>query len=271
MNAPIRHRLIHASDHDLSGHFPLLRLPLGGDTGVLELPTYFLVVSLALCISIVWLVRRTDQAGLSRNRALDLALILMVGGMLGARLFHVFFEEPHYYFENPWRVLEIWRGGFVWFGGALSGAALGLLYLRWRQGAYGVWLDLFAPICALGYALGRVACLLTGCCYGRICTLESGRSFRLPAQLFAVFWELIALAVLLHLEKRRPQWLRKSGQLFVLWLALHSVGRILMEAMRADPRGAEIFGLSQATLISLVVGAWSIFQIINQVKRTSWH
>jgi phosphatidylglycerol:prolipoprotein diacylglycerol transferase len=258
---------VNAQNHDLSGHFPLLRLSMAGDANTLELPTYFVIISIALCICVFWLVRRAEQAGLSRNRALDLAVVLMVSGIIGARFFHILFEEPAYYLENPKRALEIWRGGFVWFGGALGATMAGLLYLLWRQGAYGHWLDLFAPVCALGYAMGRVACLLTGCCYGRVCTLQSGLSFRLPSQLFAVLWELAVVGALLWLEKRRPSWLRRPGQLFLLWLILHSTGRVIMETMRADPRGQDLMGLSQATVLSLIIGIWSLYRITRSQRR----
>lgn len=232
---------------DWGGHFPLLRL---GATGI-EFPTYFIVISLALCFCTLWAARRAEARGLSRNRALDIGLILLLFGFLGARLFHVFFEEPHSYWKEPSRALEIWRGGFVWYGGALVGAAAALTYVRWKRISAGAWLDVFAPVCALGYALGRVACLLTGCCYGAICVLPGGSAFRHPTQLYAILWELGALAILLRLERRRT--LRKPGRLFVVWLGLHAIGRLVMEAFRADPRGVEIFGLSQATWISLAL------------------
>lgn len=238
---------------DLGGHFPTLHLGEG-----LDFPTYFIVISLALCVCAIWLVRRTESRGLERNRALDLSLIVLFAGFAGSRAFHVLLEEPHYYWDDVSRVVEIWRGGFVWYGGALTGATAALAYLRWRRFAIGVWLDIFAPICALGYALGRVACLLTGCCYGAVCVLADGSSFRHPTQAYAMIWELGVLFLLLRLERwcdagRIARTWREPGRLFLVWLGLHSIGRIIMESFRADPRGPNLLGLSQATWISLVM------------------
>jgi phosphatidylglycerol:prolipoprotein diacylglycerol transferase len=250
---------------DVSGHFPLLHLADG-----YELQTYFLVVSLALCVCVLFLVRRTEARGLTRNLALDISMILMIFGMLGARLFHVAFEEPRYYLEEPMRVFQLWRGGFVWYGGALLGALASVLYVRHKKLPLGTWLDLFAPVAALGYALGRVACFLTGCCFGSVCVLGSGLRFRHPTQLYAILWELAALWLLLILERARGRvmpalkiplsiwqpfnrWLKPSGRLFALWLVLHGLGRILMEAFRADPRGPEPLGFSIATWISMLL------------------
>ena len=252
---------------NFSGLLPVI--PLGAG---LEIPTYFLIVSLAFCACLLWLVRRSEARGLSRNSALDLSLVVMIAGFLGARLLHIFFEEPAYYREAPARALEVWRGGFVWYGGALLGCGAGVLFARRRKMDVALWLDVFAPVLALGYALGRFACFLAGCCYGDICRLSSV-SFRYPTQVFAILWELGALALIVRAEKNRragrgSYLLRPSGRLFALWVFLHALGRVIMEAFRGDPRGPEIAGLSLATWISfLLLGAVAAFFLKRHPSR----
>lgn len=245
---------------DLSGHLSTLKLGLAS-LGGLELQTYFIVVSLAMCICLLLLVRRAENLNINRNQALDVSIVLMAFGLLGARGFHVIFEEPKYYLAEPIRIFEIWRGGFVWYGGVLIGGSVAVLFARYstsffsnyKKYSLGVWLDLFAPVCALGYALGRFACLLAGCCFGKICILESGFKYRIPTQLFASFWELGAFFLLLWIEKRKLQkfFLKQQGALFSSWIILHSIGRLIMESLRADPRGPELIGLSLASWISI--------------------
>ena len=131
-------------------------------------------------------------------------------------------------------------------------------FLRRRRLPAGIWLDIYAPLCALGYGAGRFACVFAGCCFGRVCELSSGHLYRYPTQIFAVAWELAVLAGLLILEKRRRsagRWLKRDGQLFVIWVVLHCLGRMVMEAFRGDPRGPMPLGLSISTWISLLVGA----------------
>lgn len=232
---------------------------------------YFFVISLTFCVSLLWLVRRTEARGLNRNQALDLSLVIMLAGFVGARLMHVLFEEPAYYAEDPWRVLEVWRGGFVWYGGAIAGGCAGVIFARFRKLEIPAWLDLSAPILALGYAMGRIACWLVGCCYGSYCHLIEGVTFRYPTQAFAVFWEAGVLALLLRIEKQRREsrasrWMQKPGRLFSIWLVLHSCGRIIMEWFRADPRGPEPLGLSLATWISLVL---ILSVAVVEMKRSS--
>ncbi len=207
----------------------------------------------------------------------------MISGFLGSRLFHVFYEEPAYYWARPFLVFDIWSGGFVWYGGAVVSALSVVWFLKWKREPIGVWLDLFAPICAFGYAIGRMACVLTGCCYGRIVHLSPFLSsfvgtelLRHPTQMYAVISELLALAILLQLETLRqnhrgPLFLRKllrePGQLFLCWLVLHSVGRILMELFRDDPRGAAHLGLSIATWISFTVLIGAAVALLKKAGR----
>jgi phosphatidylglycerol:prolipoprotein diacylglycerol transferase len=230
--------------------------------------TYFLIISLALCLCLIWLVKRADQASLSRNTALDLCLVLMSAGFLGARLLHVVYEAPQHYLASPLRVFEIWRGGFVWYGGLICGALAALAFLRLKREPLGAWLDLFAPVLALGYGLGRIACWLTGCCYGRLC-LVAGVQFRAPTQALAVFWELAVMVALLKLaacreSPRFKSWLRPPGQIFFVWVVLHAVGRVLMESLRGDDRGATIGGLSLATWLSAVFAFIGLCALLRQ-------
>jgi phosphatidylglycerol:prolipoprotein diacylglycerol transferase len=171
-------------------------------------------------------------------------------------------------------VFEVWNGGFVWYGGAIAGAGAGILWVWRKKHGIPIWLDMAAPVAALGYAIGRLACLFTGCCFGDVCTLASGLKFRYPTQAFAVVWETAVVLALLALERRSrlgtgAVWLRTHGRLFALWIALHAVGRLLMELMRADPRGPTPLGLSLSTWISfaLVFGAAVAFRSTGRAGR----
>lgn len=241
--------------HNLSGFLPLIHI-----AGI-PIPVYFLFTSLSFIVGLVYLVRRGETRGFSRNQILDVSLVVMISGFIGSRLFHVFVEEPGYYLARPLLVFDIWSGGFVWYGGAIFASVCGIIFLQMKKQALAPWLDLFAPVGALGYAIGRFACFATGCCFGKIVTLPDslgGASIRYPTQAFAVCFELLVFALLISVEKTRfrnqaPTWLRQPGQIFLMWLMLHSVGRIVMELFRGDPRGPEPLGFSVATWISLAM------------------
>lgn len=239
---------------------------------------YFAVISATFCICLLWLVRRTERLGLDRTLALDIALVVMLAGFIGSRFFHIVFEAPQVYLDDPYQIYRIWEGGFVWYGGAIAGATAGILFVIFRRQALGPWLDLSAPIAAAGYAMGRIACLLVGCCYGAVCNLTEHIHFRYPTQAFAILWESAVVALLLRLEKDRAEkrtrarWisdlLMQSGGLFTLWLVLHAVGRIIMESFRADDRGPAPLGISVSTWISMLLLIGALESARRTIKRS---
>lgn len=255
---------------------PLVEINLG----FIQIPTYYFLISLTSCLAILWLYKRSEKRQLSQQMALDLSLILLGSGFIGARLTHIFFELPNYYFKEPLRMFYFWQGGFVFYGGALTAYVAGLIYLKKNNEPLGHWHDSLAPIIAFGYSMGRLACFCTGCCYGKICQLPWATSLkqvdmnngfvttvhRHPTQLYAFGLEFGIFLFLLWYEQAKGK--RKTGQLFLIWLILHALNRINMELFRDDPRGPEVFGLSISMLISLLLLLLSFFFWLRKKKTT---
>jgi phosphatidylglycerol:prolipoprotein diacylglycerol transferase len=220
--------------------------------------SYVLYFSILYCFLIFYTVYRAKKLNTDTKIALDIALILMVGGFVGARLMHVLYEEPQYYVDHWVRIFQFWAGGFVFYGGfllAISGASF---YVWKKKESWLKWADFYAPICALGYGLGRIGCLLAGCCYGRACdfpwaiTLSWDEKMipRHPTQIYATLFELLVFFVLIWGEKLKN---RKPGMLFFSWILAHGFGRVMMEYFRDDFRGPTILNLSISTWTSLVL------------------
>ncbi|MBC7459016.1 MAG: prolipoprotein diacylglyceryl transferase, partial [Bdellovibrionaceae bacterium] len=86
--------------------------------GFIHLPTFYLVMSLALLTVLSFLAVQIEKyKNFDRKIAFDLALVIMVFGFIGGRLFHVVYEEPRYYMKFPLQILQFWNGGYVYFGG----------------------------------------------------------------------------------------------------------------------------------------------------------
>lgn len=257
--------------------------------GSLEVPTYFFVMSFVATFCAFWVRSRAIAQNRTAQLALDFYLIVLVAGMLGARIFHVFYEHPAYYLEAPQRVFELWKGGFVFFGGAFFAMFVAWRFARARREPFEDWLNFFAPVLALGYAVGRIGCFLAGCCYGSSCSLPWAVTFPPgseappglaihPTQLYAFIWELFVLSMLLKIERdqlknqtieispnrvvnypKNPKsrtGARNDSQtvpVFVIWMGLHGVGRFLMELFRGDDRGPTIFGISVSMFISFAI------------------
>lgn len=186
--------------------------------------------------------------------AIDIALVTMGAGFVGARLMHVFYEEPAFYKEHPLQILALWSGGYVFLGGLGAALLAAAFFCDWRKEPFWLWADLAAPAGALAYAIGRIGCFLNGCCYGRLCDLPwavaMNGEHRHPTQLYASLWEGLLAWGLVMAE---PRLSKRPGALFGLWLALHGLGRLLMESFRDDPRGPLLGGLSISTWLSSVL------------------
>ncbi len=245
-------------------------------SATLSIPTYFVLITIACIIALFWTQKRALKLDLSVKHALDLCLICFVSGFLGGRLFHIFYESPEYYIENPLKVFYFWEGGFVYYGGFISALICCLIFIkRIEPNEWKKYFDLAAPILSLAYIIGRSACFLAGCCYGRACELPWAVNGLHPTQLYAVFSELLVLGLLLSIEKhslalqyKKPEQALQDGDLFLFWTIGHSAGRIVMELFRDDFRGL-IYYLSISTWISLAVLLTSLALLIRRHCRRS--
>ncbi len=245
-----------------ASHGPLPFLTFGS----VQLPTYFIILSILTLGLVFWINERSRQKHYSGTTAFDLFFAVVLSGAVGARLFHVIFEEWNYYQANPTAILMFWNGGFVFYGGLIFGFLGGWIALQIKKQSFLSWLDFFTPVVSLGYAGGRMACFLTGCCYGKVCDLPWAVASRHPTQLYAVVLELALFFTLLKLEK--TEWSQKhEGRLFFFWLLCHSVSRFIIEFFRDDPRGIQFGPLSLSMLLSAVFFVISL-QVLRHLKDT---
>jgi phosphatidylglycerol:prolipoprotein diacylglycerol transferase len=145
----------------------------------------------------------------------------------------------------------------------------------------GLWTtaDLFAPGIALGHVLGRLGCLLAGCCYGRptdapwaitftnpLASANVGTPLGIPlhpTQVYDAGAELLILALLLATERRgRPF----AGRTFWLYMLLYGLSRFVIEFYRGDDRGI-LMGVSTSQAVSLLVVPAAVFMLLRLRDR----
>jgi phosphatidylglycerol:prolipoprotein diacylglycerol transferase len=232
------------------------------DIGPLTLQTFGICFGFAFIACGAVLARRLREIGRPRDWAYEIVFSALVGGIVGARL--------DYIAENYDKVSDDLLGnlfsgsGLVWLGG-LVGGALGVVIWAWRRGFLGLaLLDLCAVPLAIGYAIGRIGCQLSGDGdYGIKSDLPWAMSYPKgtvpttdevhPTPVYETLAMGVVALVLWRLRDRfRP------GLLFALYLVLAGVERLLVEFIRRNDDAA--LGLTLPQLISVAMilfgGGW---------------
>ena len=246
--------------------------------GSFALPTYGALLASGF-LAAVWLLRKRAPAfGVAPDAAADVAIWLLLAGLLGAKILLLVVEGPRYLGSREGFV-EFLRSGGVFYGG-LIGAVLALGVML-RRKAIGFWAfaDIAAPCVALGHAIGRIGCLMAGCCWGRSCSAPWAITFTDPAAADNVgvplnlplhptqIYEAVGLLVLcgILVAMRNP---RFPGRIFAAYLGGYALLRGTVEFFRGDPRGSVLGGaLSTSQLIALggIAAALAIW-LLNRKK-----
>lgn len=134
---------------------------------------YGVMLLLAVKAGLVLSLHRGKSLGLSSDTVLALAFWIFVGGIIGARAFYVIqkwdeFAEPSAA-GTLWKIVQFTEGGLVVFGGLIGAFIAMAWFARKRALPLLPLCDFAMPSFLLGQAIGRIGCLLNGCCFGGVC------------------------------------------------------------------------------------------------------
>jgi prolipoprotein diacylglyceryltransferase len=153
-------------------HIPFTAGLFGNPAGI---PVYGFGMMLFLTFvlaAMVWGPRRVAKVGLPRDRLQDLAILLFLFGIAGARIVYMIQYADQFRGQNLFLAFfQIWNGGIVFYGSVFGGIVGYILFRRFVLRKFGVsdWklADALAPLIAFGLAVGRIGCYLNGCCWGQ--------------------------------------------------------------------------------------------------------
>jgi phosphatidylglycerol:prolipoprotein diacylglycerol transferase len=219
---------------------------------------------------------RLIRSRVSEEDAWSVATWGVIGGIVGARLVHVFDQLP-YYLEHPEQILFIWTGGIAVWGAAIGGVLGGVLAALRRGVPIGYGADAAAPGIGLGFAIGRIGDIINGEHHATSCTPPAGicvgytHSDTLgqpgPVHLTVAYdmvWNLTGVALALWLRRYLGRW--PDGVIFWIWAVHYATGRFLLGFMRiGDPEYA--FGLRQDQVIAVLVYAAAIPVLLRLTTR----
>ena len=242
--------------------------------------SYGVLLALAYLAALQFAVVRARRRGLDGTKVMDLGIYLIIAALVGAKLMLVLVDF-NYFRQNPRELLSLVRAGGVFYGGLIFAFVVGLwLVRRYRLP---VWkaADAYAPGIALGHVIGRLGCLLAGCCYGKPTTAAWGITFNNPlasvnvgtplgvplhpTQLYDAGAELAIMILLLVTERKGRTF---EGRTFWLYMLLYGVSRFIVEFYRGDDRGI-ILGVSTSQFVSILVVPLAILMLLRLRGRAA--
>jgi phosphatidylglycerol:prolipoprotein diacylglycerol transferase len=248
-------------------------MPTGFNIGPLPIRFYGIILMVG-ALAAAWLAEReAKRRGYDGELVWDGLVWVLIGGIIGARLWHIFTPPPSmvaqgittkFYLTHPLDALAIWNGGLGIPGAVIGGLIALYIFSRRRQLNFTVWADITAPALALGQAIGRWGNFVNQELYGKPTNLpwaiRIDPAHRLPGYeniayyhpvfLYESLWNLANMGLLLWLGRRHQDRL-KSGDLFLIYLVVYPLGRFFLEFLRLD--SSQVAGLNANQTLMLIV------------------
>jgi phosphatidylglycerol:prolipoprotein diacylglycerol transferase len=237
--------------------------PANGDPW--RLIAYYGIILMLGAVAGAWLAaREAKRRGIDPEIVWDMLIYLIIGGVIGARLWHVFTPPPSsieqgittaYYLTHPLDLINLRKGGLGIPGTVIGGVIALYFYTRKHKLSFSEWADISAPSVALGQAIGRWGNYFNQELYGaptnlpwkiyidprnRVSGYENFDYFH-PLFLYESLWNLANVFFLMWLSRRFQDRL-KPGDVLLTYLITYPVGRFFLDFLRLD--ASEISGIN---------------------------
>ncbi|MEM2932960.1 MAG: prolipoprotein diacylglyceryl transferase [Candidatus Pacearchaeota archaeon] len=224
--------------------------------GPITLHTWGIAVAISFLLAMILIHKKAKKEGLEKNfsesKTIDLLLIAIISGFIGARLLYAI----EYGFQD---FFIIWRGGLSWYGGLLLGTIAIVSYIKIKNIPFR-YLELIALFLPISFAIARIGCFLNWDNYGLPTNLPWGVKVgndlpRHPNQIYESLSSILIFFILFYIDKKQQdkkiKKVRKDKLILVpLFLFSYSLIRFLLDFLRDSPR---YFDLTLAQWISLAI------------------
>jgi phosphatidylglycerol:prolipoprotein diacylglycerol transferase len=253
-------------------------MPKGFEIAGFTIPFYGIILMSGALLGAILATREAKRRGHDPEIVWDLFIWLLIAGIIGARLWHVFTPSPSaiaagrttiFYLTHPLDLINL-RSGGLGIPGAVIGGAIALYFFTRKHGLqFSEWADIASPSVALGQAIGRWGNYVNQELYGaptdlpwkiyidpahRLSGFQDYEYYH-PLFLYESLWNLANVFVLMWLSQRFKGRL-KDGDIFLVYLIIYPVGRFLLEFLRLDASRVGGFNANQTfmAVVALLSG-----------------
>jgi phosphatidylglycerol:prolipoprotein diacylglycerol transferase len=248
---------------------------------------YGLIIMLGVLAAVLLSRRQAKRWGEDPERVWDLLIWLLIFGVIGARLWHIFTPSPSlvergidtwYYLTHPLDAIDTRKGGLGIPGAVIGGALALYVYSRRHHLSFARWTDIIAPGLVLAQAIGRWGNFFNQELYGAPTNLPWAvyiePAFRLPGFenfsyfhplfLYESIWNLINMGILLWISDRfRPK--LKPGDVFLVYLILYPITRFTLEFWRLD--SSLVAGVNANQWFMVIVGVIAVALLVIRHRK----
>lgn len=261
--------------------------------GPVTIHIYALCILMGIVLAVWITTTRWKKLGGNFDQVLDITLVSVPAGIIGARLYHII-TTPERFFgpDGDWaEMFRIWNGGLGIWGGVLFGALAAWAWCRHRHYPMALLADAIAPGLLVAQAVGRLGNWFNQELYGAPTTLPWGLKLNMegtaighseqcydgatcpsgtlfhPTFLYEMIWNLIGAAIIVYIGSKAMKKL-KAGSLFAVYIMWYTLGRTWIESLRID-YAHEFLGVRINVWVSMavfVLGAVS-FIVVQQMGK----
>lgn len=210
---------------------------------------YGILMALGMIIGTLLAIKEGKRVGIKEDDILDLAIVAIPSGLIGARLYYVIFNWD-YYSQNISQILNFRGGGMAIHGALIGGILAGYLFSRYKKMSFFKLADTVIIGMPLAQAIGRWGNFINQEAHGGPTNLPWGIMVNgekvHPTFLYESIWN-IGIFILLWIFRKKKQY---EGEVIVLYTILYSLGRFFIEGLRTD---------------SLMIGPFRMAQVISLV------
>jgi len=249
-------------------------MPEGFNIGPLFVRFYGIILMSGAVAGAFLAMRQAKQHKYDPEIVWDLFIYLLIGGIIGARIWHILTPSPStgitagWYLSHPLDALAVWKGG-LGIPGAVIGGLIALFFYSRRTGIdFAEWTDIASPSLALGQTIGRWGNFFNQELYGAPTNLPwklyidpahrladyTNVNYYHPLFLYESLWNLMNMFLLLWISRRFANSL-KNGDVFLVYLIVYPVGRFLLDFLRLDASLVGGININQSIMAVVAVCA----------------